>query len=80
MLHVLCLGLLTYVSWQLGNRFPFAQVPVWMSWGVFAVALVYQQSIVSTHDLSRVGRAFFTTNGVASLVYATVLIAGVYLS
>lgn len=37
---------------------------------LFAVMLVYQHLIISSNDLSRIGAAFFTANGVASVVFA----------
>lgn len=36
---------------------------------VFLLLLVRQHTLVSAHDLSRVNMAFFTTNGIASVVY-----------
>lgn len=41
---------------------------------IFFLSLIYQHRIVSVSDLSRVNRAFFTTNGVASLVFGTLVI------
>ena len=39
--------------------------------GVLAVAalLSYEHSLVSAHDLTRLNAAFFTTNGVISVVF-----------
>lgn len=36
----------------------------------YGILLVYQHKIVSPNDLSRVDRAFMTTNGVASVIFA----------
>ncbi len=36
----------------------------------YGLLLIYQHSIVSTTDLTRVDRAFMTTNGIASVVFA----------
>ena len=47
---------------------------------VFIVSLVYQHRIVSANDLSRVNRAFFTTNGSASLVFGVLVIIDIVLS
>src|SRR5690606_10277549 len=53
---------------------PLLYVP--LSWfyiaGVvfYALLLIYQHRIVSPTDLSRVNRAFMTTNGVASVIFA----------
>ena len=46
---------------------------------VFVSLLVYQHAIVRHDDLSRVGVAFGTTNGVASLVYAFFTVAAIWL-
>jgi len=79
LLHLICIALLSYVSWSLFNQHPNAWIPITLSWVLFAGALVYQQSLVSEGDLSRVGRAFFTTNGVASIAYASLVICGILL-
>ena len=46
---------------------------------VFVSLLVYRHAIVRHDDLSRVGVAFGTTNGVASLVYAFFTVAAIWL-
>lgn len=43
----------------------------WIGLGIFMTFLFYQHSIVKPGDLSRVNVAFFTFNGIASIVYAT---------
>lgn len=42
---------------------------------IFLALLLYQHLIVKPNDLSRVNRAFFTTNGVASLIFGMLAIA-----
>lgn len=42
--------------------------------GIFILLLIYQHRIVSVNDLSRINRAFFTTNGVASVVFGILVI------
>jgi len=51
----------------------------WVGAAVFAGMLIYQHTIVSVNNLSRVNLAFFTTNGIASLVFAIIVISGMYL-
>lgn len=51
----------------------------WIGALVFAGMLVYQHSIVSPRDLSRVNIAFMTANGIASVVFAVFVIAGLLL-
>jgi 4-hydroxybenzoate polyprenyltransferase len=43
----------------------------WVGMSIFLILLVYQHSIVKPNDLSRVNLAFGTTNGVASVLFAT---------
>lgn len=61
-----------------GNRLHSA-VPEtgWLLWGgttIFLGLLLYQHLIVKPNDLSRVNMAFFTTNGVASLIFGMLAI------
>lgn len=41
-----------------------------VGWILFSIILFYQHKLVKPTDLSRVNLAFFTTNGVASVVFA----------
>jgi 4-hydroxybenzoate polyprenyltransferase len=41
----------------------------WIGAGLFAGLLIYQHTIVKPDDLSRVNLAFFTTNGIAGVVF-----------
>ncbi len=45
----------------------------------FIMLLIYQHQLVKPNDLSKVDRAFFTTNGVASVVFAVFFLLDVYL-
>jgi len=46
--------------------------------GVFIVALFSQHRLVSADDLSKVNLAFFTTNGIASIVFSGLTIISLY--
>ncbi|MFN4854982.1 MAG: UbiA-like polyprenyltransferase [Bacteroidota bacterium] len=53
----------------------------WLNWlgtGIFSSLVIYQHSLVSETDLSKVNLAFFTTNGLASLAYALFFAADQY--
>jgi len=50
----------------------------WLGATIFTVLLFYQHTIISVNNLSRVNIAFFTTNGVASVVFAIFTIIGLY--
>ncbi len=45
-----------------------------IAWAGFTAMLIYQHLIVKPNDLSRVNLAFFTTNGVASVMLAVLVI------
>ena len=45
----------------------------------FITLLIYQHRLVKPDDLSKVDRAFFTTNGIASVVFAAFFMLDVYL-
>jgi len=46
----------------------------WCGAFVFSALLVFQHSIISKDDLSRINIAFFTTNGIASVVFGVFVI------
>lgn len=45
----------------------------------FILLLIYQHQLIKPNDLSKVNRAFFTTNGIASVVFALFFLLDVYL-
>jgi 4-hydroxybenzoate polyprenyltransferase len=45
----------------------------------FILLLIYQHKLVKPDDLSKVNRAFFTTNGIASVVFALFFLLDAYL-
>lgn len=45
-----------------------------VGWAVFTGLLIYQHRLVKPGDLSRVNVAFFTTNGIASITFAVIVI------
>lgn len=51
----------------------------WIGAALFLGLLVYQHLIVSPNDLSRVNRAFFTTNGIASIIFGIFAIAELFI-
>ncbi len=52
----------------------------WYSIGAtcFGILLIYQHTIVKPNDLSRVNLAFFTTNGMASIIFAVFTIIDLF--
>lgn len=68
-LHVLTAGCIATFIYLIGGEY--------LSWGAalfFTGMLVYQHLLVKPNDLSKVNVAFFTTNGVAAVVFAVLVI------
>ena len=72
--HVIAGALLVVIGifWDFG---------LWYATGtaIFLFLLTYQHLIVKSNDLSRVNAAFFTSNGIASVVFATFTILDLFL-
>lgn len=51
----------------------------WIGTLLFTGLIIYQHTIVKPHDLSRVNLAFGTTNGIASVVFATFTIVSFFI-
>ncbi len=73
LLHAICLIFLIWIGLEGKFNFWF-----WIGAGIFALLLIYQQLLVKPNDLSRVNLAFFTTNGIASVVFAAFVILSLY--
>jgi 4-hydroxybenzoate polyprenyltransferase len=52
----------------------------WIGVILFVALLVYQHILVKPNDLSKVNMAFFTTNGIASVLFAAFVIADLFLT
>jgi len=73
-MHLGTAGLMVTASALLHRNVPEAHTLTWVGTGIFLALLVYQHRLVKPNDLSRVNLAFFTTNGVASLVFGVLTI------
>ena len=50
----------------------------WCGVAVFIGLLIYQHILVKPNDLSKVNMAFFTTNGIASVVFAVFVLLDLF--
>lgn len=78
-LHLLCAGVFLYAVYTLyteGGAFSIIQA---VGAAVFVSLLAYQHTLVKVNDLSRVNLAFFTTNGVASVIYGVAFIVDYFI-
>jgi 4-hydroxybenzoate polyprenyltransferase len=73
--HVVCVGMLV----ALGLSAPALGTLYWTGVAAVVALLVVEHSLVRPDDLSKVGLAFFTVNGVISVLLGTLGIADVFL-
>jgi 4-hydroxybenzoate polyprenyltransferase len=72
--HVCCIGFMLLAGWSAA---PLLGVLYFNGVAVATVLIVVEHSLVSANDLSKVGMAFFTVNGVISVLLGTLGIADV---
>ncbi len=73
-LHFLCALFVMTAAWE--GQFGALH---WLAVLIFIILLIYQHRLVKPNDLSRVNLAFFTTNGVASVVFGSLVILDLFL-
>jgi 4-hydroxybenzoate polyprenyltransferase len=77
-LHTICGLLVLLAGYWLTQSDPEFQWLHWLGAGAFIGLLIYQHTLVSPTDLSRINLAFFTTNGVASVVFSFLVIMDMF--
>jgi len=78
-LHLLCAILIALACYTLLLRYDNFGWMLILGTVIFIALLAYQHRIVKPDDLSKVNIAFFTTNGIASLILGILLILDIYL-
>ena len=68
------LHLLTFSALILAGSFGNFSTYYLIGFGIFTTLLVYQHILVKHNDLSKVNLAFFTTNGIASIIFGAFVI------
>ena len=63
---------------QIGNFADFGKF-YWIGFSIFSALLIYQHTLVKHNDLSKINLAFFTTNGIASVIFGAFVIADLLL-
>ena len=51
----------------------------WIGAGIFLLLLIYQHSLVKPNNLSKVNLAFFTTNGIASVIFCIFVLMDLFI-
>ena len=68
------LHFLTFSALSIAGSFGDFSLYYWIGFGIFTTLLIYQHILVKHNDLSRVNLAFFTANGIASLIFGSFVI------
>ena len=63
------LHFLTFSSLSIAGSFGDFSLYYWIGFGIFTTLLIYQHILVKHNDLSKINLAFFTTNGIGSLIF-----------
>lgn len=72
-LHIISGTSIVAIGWVMNYSFIY-----WLGALLFIGLLIYQHSIVSADNLKRVNIAFFTTNGIASMIFAIFYCSEIY--
>lgn len=77
--HVITAILIIGAAYLLQQEYPAIGLIHYVGAAIFIGLLFYQHTLVKTNDLSKVNLAFFTTNGIASVIFGLLLIVDFYL-
>ena len=66
LLHIISASIVLFAGYYGGFHLWY-----WIGAGIFISLLAYQHTLVKPNDLRKVNLAFFTTNGIASVLFAT---------
>lgn len=77
-LHLLCAAILVLASYLVQSTYASMGWLLATGTALFVGLLYYQHTLVKPNDLSRVNLAFFTTNGVASLILGGMFVLDVF--
>ena len=68
------LHFLTFSVLSIAGSFSDFSLYYWIGFGIFTALLIYQHLLVKHNDLSKINLAFFTTNGIASIIFGAFVI------
>lgn len=77
-LHLLCAAFIAIAAVLLQQEYEVFSWLLWVASAIFIALLIYQHTLVKPEDLSKVNLAFFTTNGIASLVFGSLVILDMF--
>ena len=68
------LHFLTFSALSIAGSFGDFSLYYWIGLGIFTTLLIYQHILVKHNDLSKINLAFFTANGIASIIFGAFVI------
>lgn len=74
LMHIVSAVLILFAGWQLQTQLGYFQYLHWIGAAVYVGLLIYQHTLVKADDLSKINLAFFTTNGIASVIFGLFVI------
>lgn len=77
--HVFTASMIGLAAYFLQLEYPSVGIIHYLGALVFIGLLFYQHTLVKSNDLSKVNMAFFTTNGIASVIFGILLILDFYI-
>lgn len=77
--HGLSIIMLVAAGYLSSQSIPSLNILFWGGIVLFSCLIIYQHTIVKSNDLSRVNMAFFTLNGMASLIFGLIFIYDAFL-
>ncbi len=77
--HVLCACVLIYATQLATSAYENLDIIHWIASAVFICLIFYQHWVIYKGGLSKIGLAFFTTNGVASVLFGVLFIIDIVL-
>lgn len=72
--HLITSMVMLWAAIKVQEYYPNASTLHWIGLSVFIILLIYQHTLVKPNDLSKVNLAFFSTNGLASLIFGTLVV------
>ncbi len=77
-LHLVCAVVLVYNGYMLSAFHEGIGMIHWVAVSLFTGLLIYQHTLVSATKLDKINLAFFTTNGIASVIFGALVVLDFY--
>ena len=74
------LHFLTFSALSIAGIFGDFSLYYWIGFGIFTTLLIYQHILIKHNNLSKINLAFFTTNGIASIIFGLFVILDLLLN